>query len=135
MSRYAATYQTPRDHLATPGPELWAYMRKSGAKVCGVSYPYASRYFAQPETAQFTISVNDWGQVGIALRGPCNTTKRRGKTIVEAWRLALETIPADLFAWQPLLRDFGLDGTIWALHQLGRISAPTMAVAMAEMGA
>lgn len=116
-----------------PSPELWAEMRRAGQRFFSVGYPYHSTYLAQPERAGFMLWRNEWGQPMLNIVGPCKGKRQRAATIVEGWRQALEVIPADLFAWEPLLRCFGDYGTTYALHKLGRISACDTRVAIAEM--
>ena len=116
-----------------PSPELWAEMRRSKQLFFSVGYPYHSAHLAQPEHAGFVLYANEWGQVLMSIVGPSRGKRQWQKTVVEGWRQALETIPADLFAWTPLLRDFGDYGTTYALHKLGRISACDTRVAIAEM--
>jgi hypothetical protein len=68
-------------------------------------------------------------------------TRSETKLIIEGlnsvWeRMRTDTsidLPADLFAWGPLLRDFGDYGATMALHKLGRISACDTRVAIAEL--
>lgn len=116
-----------------PSPELWAEMRRAGQRFFSVGYPYHSTYLAQPERAGFMLWRNEWDQPMLNIVGPCKGKRQRAATIVEGWRQALEVIPADLFAWEPLLRCFGDYGTTYALHKLGRISACDTRVAIAEM--
>ena len=116
-----------------PSDQLWAEMRRAGQLFFSVGYPYHSRYITQPERAGFMLWRNEWGQVLMSITGPCKGKRQWQKTVTEGWRQALETIPADLFAWTSLLRDFGDYGTTYALHKLGRISACDTRVAIAEM--
>ena len=116
-----------------PSPELWAEMRRAGQLFFSVGYPYYSAHLAQRERPGFVLWRNEWGQVMLNIVGPCNGKRQRAATIVEGWRQALEAIPADLFAWEPLLRCFGDYGTTMALHKLRRISACDTRVAIAEL--
>lgn len=116
-----------------PSEALWAEMRRSGQRFFGVGYPYHSAHLAQHQRAGFMLWRNEWGQPQLNIVGPCKGKRQRAATIVEGWRQALEVIPADLFAWEPLLRCFGDYGTTYALHRLRRISACDTRVAIAEM--
>lgn len=116
-----------------PSEALWAEMRRSGQRFFSVGYPYHSTYLAQPEHAGFMLWANEYGQMMINIVGPCKGARQRAATIVEGWRQALEVIPADLFAWESLLRYFGDYGTTYALHKLRRISVCDTRVAIAEM--